>query len=110
MQAPAHAHSTNTILLREDVGPIAVLTLNRPQARNSLSEDLLAAMSDALTAVAADTSVRAVVIAANGSAFCAGHDMRELLAHRTGADGGRAYFAKLMDRCSSVMQAIAHLP
>ncbi|MBV8510722.1 MAG: enoyl-CoA hydratase [Xanthobacteraceae bacterium] len=110
MQAPAPTTSTNAILLREDVGAIAVLTLNRPQARNSLSEDLLAALGDTLAAIAADTSVRAVVIAANGPAFCAGHDMRELLAHRTGADGGRAYFAKLMDQCSSVMQAIVHLP
>jgi enoyl-CoA hydratase/carnithine racemase len=102
--------SANAILLREDVSPIAVLTLNRPQARNSLSEDLLAALSDALAAISADASVRAVIIAANGPAFCAGHDMRELLAHRTGADGGRTYFAKLMDQCSSVMQAILHLP
>ena len=102
--------STNAILLRENIGPIAVLTLNRPQARNSLSEDLLAALSDALTAIAADDSVRAVVIAADGRGFRAGHDMRELLAHRTGADGGRAYFEKLMDQCSSVMQAIVHLP
>ncbi|MBV8746036.1 MAG: enoyl-CoA hydratase [Xanthobacteraceae bacterium] len=110
MQAPAHAASTNAILLRQNIGPIAVLTLNRPEARNSLSEDLLAALSDALSEIAADTSVRAVVIAANGPAFCAGHDMRELLAHLTGTDGGRAYFEKLMDQCSSVMQAVVHLP
>ncbi len=110
MQAPARTTSTNAILLREDVGAIAVLTLNRPQARNSLSEDLLTVMSDALAAIATDASVRAVVIAANGPAFCAGHDMRELLTNRTGPDGGRAYFAKLMDQCSSVMQAIVHLP
>jgi enoyl-CoA hydratase/carnithine racemase len=110
MQAPAHTASTNATLLREDIGPIAVLTLNRPQARNSLSEDLLGALSDAVAAIATRASVRAVVIAANGTAFCAGHDMRELLANRTGADGGRAYFAKLMDQCSSVMQAIVHLP
>jgi enoyl-CoA hydratase/carnithine racemase len=110
MQAPAHTALANAILLRETIGPIAVLTLNRPQVRNSLSEDLLAALSDALSAIAADTNVRAVVIAANGPAFCAGHDMRELLAHRTGADRGRGFFAKLMDQCSSVMQAIVHLP
>lgn len=110
MQAPAQTASTNAILLREDIASIAVLTLNRPQARNSLSEDLLAALKDALSTIAADTSVRAVVIAANGPAFCAGHDMRELLTHRTGADGGRAYFTKLMDQCSSVMQAVVHLP
>ena len=110
MQTPAHTASTNAILLRESIGSIAVLTLNRPQARNSLSEDLLTALSESLAAIAADTSVRAVVIAANGPAFCAGHDMRELLAHRTGADSGRSYFAKLMEQCSSVMQAVVHLP
>jgi enoyl-CoA hydratase/carnithine racemase len=110
MQAPAPTASSTAILLRADVGPIAVLTLNRPQARNSLSEDLLAAMSDTLAAVAADASVRTVVIAAKGPAFCAGHDMRELLTHRADADGGRAYFATLMDLCSSVMQSIVHLP
>jgi enoyl-CoA hydratase/carnithine racemase len=110
MQAPAHTASTKAILLREDVGPIASLTLNRPQARNSLSEDLLTALRDALAAIAEDASVRAVVIAANGPAFCAGHDVRELLAHRAGADGGRAYFEKLMDQCSSVMQALVRLP
>ncbi len=110
MQAPAHSPSTNTILLREDIGPVAMLTLNRPEARNSLSEDLLTAMSAALSGIAADTNVRAVVIAANGPAFCAGHDMRELLAYRADADSGRAYFTKLMDQCSAVMQAIVHLP
>ena len=111
MQAPApHAASANAILLREDVAPIAVLTLNRPQARNSLSEDLLIALSDELAAIAVDQRIRAVIIAANGPAFCAGHDMRELLAHRGDTDGGRAFFARLMDQCSSVMQAIVHLP
>jgi enoyl-CoA hydratase/carnithine racemase len=110
MQAPAHSASTNAILLREDVASIAVLTLNRPRARNSLSEDLLAALREELAAIAVDRRVRAVVLAANGPAFCAGHDMRELLAHRAEPDGGRVYFAKLMDQCSSVMQAIVHLP
>jgi enoyl-CoA hydratase/carnithine racemase len=110
MQAPAPPASTNAILLREDVAPIAVLTLNRPQARNSLSEDLLVALTDELAAIAADQRVRAVVLAANGPAFCAGHDMRELLAHRADGDDGGAYFARLMDQCSAVMQAIVHLP
>jgi enoyl-CoA hydratase/carnithine racemase len=110
MQAPAHSASTNAILQREDVAPIAVLTLNRPQARNSLSEDLLTALRDELAAIAADQGIRAVIIAANGPAFCAGHDMHELLAHRADADGGRAYFAKLMEQCSSVMQAVVRLP
>ena len=80
MQAPVRSTPANAILLREAIGPIAVLTLNRPQARNSLSEDLLAALSAELAAIAGDPGVRAVVLAANGPAFCAGHDMRELLA------------------------------
>jgi enoyl-CoA hydratase/carnithine racemase len=54
--------------------------------------------------------VRAVVIAANGPVFCAGHDLKELTAHRTDADRGRAFFAKLMNACSAMMQAIVHLP
>jgi enoyl-CoA hydratase/carnithine racemase len=98
------------VLLREREGEIAVLTLNRPGARNSLSEALLAALSDALTDIAADRSVRAVIIAANGPAFCAGHDLKELIARRADADGGRAYFRGLMATCSAMMQQIVQLP
>jgi enoyl-CoA hydratase/carnithine racemase len=110
MQAPVRSTPNNAILLREAIGPIAVLTLNRPQARNSLSEDLLAALSAELAAIAGDRTVRAVVLAANGPAFCAGHDMRELLARRADPDDGRAYFAQLMDQCCAVMLAIVRLP
>jgi enoyl-CoA hydratase/carnithine racemase len=98
------------ILLREAAGPVAVLTLNRPAQRNSLSEALIAELHRVLAEIATDTSVRAVVIAANGPAFCAGHDLKELTAHRTDADRGRAFFAKLMNACSAMMQAIVHLP
>jgi enoyl-CoA hydratase/carnithine racemase len=98
------------ILLREMVGPVAVLTLNRSAARNSLSETLIAELHAALTAIGADGNVRAVVIAANGPAFSAGHDLKELTARRSDADGGRAYFAQLMNACSAMMQAIVHLP
>src|SRR5881227_3131655 len=66
------APTSPLILLREDVESIAILTLNRPEARNSLSEALLAALVDAFTAIAQEPSVRAVVLAANGSAFSAG--------------------------------------
>jgi enoyl-CoA hydratase/carnithine racemase len=98
------------ILLREDVSSIAVLTLNRPQARNSLSETLLEALGDALTAIAHDASVRAVVLAANGPAYSAGHDLKELNGHRSDPDGGRAYFKHIMSMCSAVMQQIVMLP
>jgi enoyl-CoA hydratase/carnithine racemase len=98
------------ILLRETVGPIAVLTLNRPAVRNSLSEAMIAELDAALSQIAADKTVRALVIAANGTAFSAGHDLKELTAHRGEADRGRAYFAKIMNACSAMMQAIVHLP
>ncbi|MEA2883785.1 MAG: hypothetical protein QOH32_3041 [Bradyrhizobium sp.] len=98
------------ILLRETLGSIAVLTLNRPQARNSLSEGLIAELHAALRDIHDDTGVRAVVLAANGSAFSAGHDMKELTARRGDADRGRAYFAQVMTACSAMMQAIVQLP
>lgn len=98
------------VLLVERDGPVAILTLNRPQARNSLSEGLLIALSEAWTAIAADTQVRAVVLTANGPAFSAGHDMKELTARRADADGGRAYFQQIMTVCSGMMQQIVSLP
>ena len=107
------AHATtpqSPILLRETLGSIAVLTLNRPQARNSLSEGLIAELHAALKDIHDDKSVRAVVIAANGPAFSAGHDMKELTARRADADLGRAYFAQIMTACSTMMQAIVRLP
>jgi enoyl-CoA hydratase/carnithine racemase len=98
------------ILLREDIAGVAVLTLNRPEARNSLSEAMLEALGDALTAIARDESVRAVVLAANGPAYCAGHDLKELSAHRSQPDRGRAYFKHIMTMCSTMMQQIVALP
>src|SRR6202051_628192 len=98
------------ILLREMLGSIAVFTLNRPEARNSLSEGLIAELDAALREIHDDARVRALVIAANGTAFSAGHDMKELTARRTDADRGRAYFAEIMTACSAMMQAIVHLP
>jgi enoyl-CoA hydratase/carnithine racemase len=98
------------ILLREMVGSIAVLTLNRPAARNSLSEAMIAGLHAALAEIADDKAVRALVIAANGPAFSAGHDMKELTVRRSDADRGRAYFAHIMNVCSAMMQAVVHLP
>ena len=111
MSAPALATPADApILLREMAGPVAVLTLNRPAQRNSLSEALIAELHQALAGIASDKAVRAVVIAAHGPAFCAGHDLKELTARRSDADLGRAFFARLMSACSAMMQAIVHLP
>jgi enoyl-CoA hydratase/carnithine racemase len=102
------------ILLRETLtstlGSIAVLTLNRPASRNSLSEAMIGELHAALDDIRDDASIRAVVIAANGPAFSAGHDMKELTARRGDPDRGRAYFAQMMNACSAMMQAIVHLP
>jgi enoyl-CoA hydratase/carnithine racemase len=106
----AAAASSALILLREDVDNVAILTLNRPQARNSLSEATLEALGDALTAIAHDRAVRAVIIAANGPTFSAGHDLKELNQRRSDADRGRAYFKHIMGMCSGVMQQVVTLP
>ncbi len=108
--AAAAVAASSLILLREDIEGVAVLTLNRPQSRNSLSEAMLEALGDALTAIAHDESVRAVVLAANGPAFSAGHDLKELNQRRSDADRGRAYFKHVMATCSAVMQQIVLLP
>src|SRR5256714_12545788 len=104
------ASTSPLILLREDVGSIAILTLNRPEARNSLSEALLVALGDAFTEIAHEPKVRAVVLAANGPAFSAGHDLKELKSHRSDSDRGRAYFKYIVGLGSGVMQQIVNLP
>src|SRR5262249_6461446 len=99
VRARAPAAASEPALLREDIGNIAVLTLNRPQARNSLSEAMLAGLSRELE-LTADKNIRAVVLAARGPAFSAGHDLKELTAHRADADGGRSYTHHIMECCS----------
>jgi enoyl-CoA hydratase/carnithine racemase len=108
--AAAKAAPSTLILLREDIAGVAVLTLNDPDTRNSLSEAMLEALGDALTAIAHDTSVRAVVLAANGPAFSAGHNLKELTSRRPDADGGRAYFKHIVTTCSTMMRQIVRLP
>jgi enoyl-CoA hydratase/carnithine racemase len=94
------------ILLRDDADGIATLTLNRPQARNSLSSALLKTLRAAFADIAADDSVRVVVLAANGPAFCAGHDLKELRA----ANYAPSYTEELFADCAELMQAIVRLP
>src|ERR1700724_3546611 len=108
--AAAKTAPSTLILLREDIAGVAVLTLNRPQARNSLSEAMLEALGDAFTTIAHQREVRAVVVSANGPAFSAGHDLKEFNARRSDEDRGRAYFKHVMGLCSTVMQQIVTLP
>jgi enoyl-CoA hydratase/carnithine racemase len=100
----------SALLCTEDRGPVRILTLNRPQARNSLSKDLMAALHDAVSEAGRDEAVRAVVLTGAGPAFCSGHDLKELTAHRNDPDRGRAFFAETMTACSDMMLGIVRSP
>lgn len=84
---------------------VVTLTLNRPQAYNALSEALLGALQRELALVAADESARVVVLAAEGKAFCAGHDLREMR-----AEPSQQYYQRLFAQCSHMMLSLTRLP
>ena len=88
MNAP---HSEPLVLDRRD-GAVLQLVLNRPSARNALSEALMSALQEKLDSAAQDRGLRVIVVGAAGSAFCAGHDLREMTTHRRGPDAGREAF------------------
>jgi len=93
------------VLQEKDSRGVITLTLNRPQAFNSLSEALLDALQAALDRIAADDTARAVVIAAAGKAFCAGHDLKEMRAAPS-----LAYYERLFAQCGRMMMSIQNLP
>jgi enoyl-CoA hydratase/carnithine racemase len=101
----ASLHSEDALVLRQDEAGVATLTLNRPKQYNALSQAMLGALQAALDAVAADKSVRVVVIAGAGPTFCAGHDLKEMRAH---ADP--AFHQALFAQCGRVMLTINRLP
>ncbi len=110
MKAAAATLPNAPVLRREADGAVVSLILNRPASRNSLSDELLSELTDALRSAGADPSVRAVIIAADGPAFCSGHDLREVTTRRADPDGGRAFFDRTMDLCSALMIAVTELP
>lgn len=93
------------VLITRDPRGLVTLTLNRPDAFNALSEALLTALQQELDALSADDSVRAVVIAAAGKAFCAGHDLREMRAQPS-----HSYYQTLFKQCAKLMMSIQKLP
>jgi enoyl-CoA hydratase/carnithine racemase len=106
----AHATATDTPLLRTDDDGVATLILNRPEARNALSEALIAALTAELDRIAKDGSIRAVIITGRGPAFSAGHDLKEMSARRADPDRGRAAFEHLLGLCAAMMTRIVRLP
>ena len=105
MNAPEKVGADEDILLRTDAGGVATLTLNRPRQYNALSEELLQAAIAALEAVEQDRSVRVVVIAANGPAFCAGHDLKQMR-----ANPDQDYYRSLFALCSRMMMTVTRIP
>jgi len=110
LAAAARTDATNNPVAETRTGNVLRLTLMRPERRNSLSEAMMAALGAALAGASADRAVHVIVIAAEGPVFSAGHDLKELSAHRSDPDRGRAYFADVMGRCSRLMQAIVTHP
>ena len=93
------------ILPRQDDGGVATLTLNRPTQFNSLSQALLTELQQQLDAIAADSSIRVVVIAAAGRAFCAGHDLKEMRSNHS-----KPYMQALFRQCGRVMTTLTEIP
>lgn len=98
------------LVLRNDTGPVARLTLNSPQNFNALSTEMIAMLSAELQQIAQDDGIRAVILSGHGKAFCAGHDLRQMQASRADPDGGKAAYQTLFERCAQMMQMIPALP
>jgi len=97
--------SNEPVLLRHDAGSIVTVTLNRPKQYNALSEELLTELQAQLDSIEKDQSVRVVIIAGSGSAFCAGHDLKQMRANPK-----KAYYEKLFAQCSEIMMTLTRMP
>lgn len=95
----------DAVLLRDDADGVVTLTLNRPTQFNALSDELLDALQATLDAIATDKTVRVIVIAGAGKAFCAGHDLKEMR-----ANPGKAYMQRLFKKCGKLMTTITQIP
>lgn len=100
----------DSLIRQENHGAVTRLVMTGGANYNVLSAEMLAALGQALDRIAADDTVRAVILAAEGKAFSAGHDLRQMQAARADADGGRAAYETLFADCAQVMQKIAALP
>jgi len=104
MNAPRE-NAPGQLVLREDTGGIATVTLNRPAQFNAINGAMLSALQAALDAIAQDSAARVVVIAGAGRAFCPGHDLKELL-----ANSNESFVGDLFRRCCDVMLSIRRVP
>ena len=86
------------------------LTMNDQKRRNALSEEMMAGLSKSINQASTNNAVRVIVIAANGPAFCSGHDLKQMSARRNNADNGHQYFTEVFSMCSALMQLIINNP
>ncbi|HIJ38078.1 MAG TPA: enoyl-CoA hydratase [Rhodospirillaceae bacterium] len=100
-----HSALESTVLLASDQAGVRTLTLNRPQARNALSLNLMQTLTEALVMAGADPGVKVVVLAAAGPVFCAGHDLKEMR-----SDPRQQAYQAVFSRCASLMKTIVRLP
>ena len=98
------------ILERNDKNSVAYILLNSPDTLNSLSDEMLAALTKEFENLKNDPKIRAVVLEGAGKAFCAGHNLKEMTKGRKAEDGGKAYFLDLFKRCARMMMLIQKLP
>jgi len=105
MNVQSDERDPGPLVLQRRRSGVAYLTLNRPAQYNALSDQMLAALHAALDALAADSSVRVVVLGGAGRAFCAGHDLKQMKANPS-----LAYYQRLFDDCSRLMIRIQTLP
>ena len=105
MTTPVAQLDDQAILLRENRAGVTTLTLNRPKQYNALSEEMLAALHTEVDRIAADETVRCLVLAARGRAFCAGHDLKQMRANPE-----KTYYQKLFRDCGHFMQSLLELP
>ena len=105
------ANTDDSILLEEFIANgVYRLTLNDAKKRNALSEEMMAKLKSSLTDATDNKSIRVIIIAGNGPAFCSGHDLKQMTAGRDSDDQGLAYFKKVFASCSELMQMIVEHP
>jgi enoyl-CoA hydratase/carnithine racemase len=98
------------ILMRERREDVYILTMNSPQTRNALSEEMMTAIERALVVITAFREVRAVILAANGPVWCSGHDLKQITARREDGDGGKGYYKRLFRQCTKLMRSLTTYP
>lgn len=99
-----------SLVTKQQSGNVRILTLSNPKARNALSTAMMEALLDAVTDAGSDEQTKAVILRAEGPAFCAGHDLKEMMAARQDPDGGRAAYDGIFDLCSKLMLALVRCP